>query len=84
MVIALNLVGTVQALDEMLHHALFHYKTGIKWKTKVDEIQLSYRCCGVKDFRDWFRYSWVEKTYVAKGGEMTGYTRNASFTPQPL
>jgi len=66
------MVVTVQALDEMLHRAVFHYKTDIKWKKKVDEMQLSYRCCGVKDYQDWFRYSWVEKSYADKGGEMTG------------
>ena len=63
----------MQALDEMLHRALFHYKTSIKWKTMVDEMQSTYRCCGVNDYKDWFRYSWVDKNYVAKGGDMTGY-----------
>ena len=75
----MNLAGTVQALDEMLNRAMFHYKNDIKWKTKVDEMQLSYRCCGVKSYKDWFRYSWVEKTNVAKEGEMTGYMQHGTL-----
>jgi len=57
----------------MLHRAMFHYKTSVVWKKKVDEIQSSYRCCGVKDYKDWFRVSWIQTTYLPKEGEMTGY-----------
>jgi len=54
---------------------MFHYKDDVGWKKKVDEMQLSYRCCGVKDYKDWFHISWLQTTYVPKGGELTGYIK---------
>jgi len=39
----------------------------------MDEMQLSYRCCGVKDFKDWFRISWLQTKYVPLQGDLTGY-----------
>ena len=71
--------GTVQDLDKMLYRAISHYKDDVGWKKKVDEMQLSYRCCGVKDYKDWFRISWLQIKYVPKGGEMTGYNETELF-----
>jgi len=63
----------------MLHEAMFHYKTDMSWKVKVDQLQLSYRCCGVRDYKDWFLISWLKAIYVPKGGELTGYIRNVTM-----
>lgn len=54
---------------------MWYYKDSVGWKKKMDEMQLSYRCCGVKDYKDWFKTSWIQSDYVPKGGEMTGYVQ---------
>ena len=37
------------------------YSTRINDKRVMDELQLSYQCCGAKGYRDWFHVVWVKE-----------------------
>ena len=40
------------------------YKSEIKAKMEIDTMQIAYKCCGGRDFRDWFQISWIKKSVV--------------------
>lgn|SRR6218665_185491 len=35
------------------------YRTDMKAKSQIDDLQVTYKCCGSEDYTDWFRVPWI-------------------------
>jgi len=33
-------------------------------KELIDQLQITYQCCGASEYQDWFNVSWISTSYV--------------------
>ncbi|XP_071081312.1 photoreceptor outer segment membrane glycoprotein 2-like [Haliotis cracherodii] len=58
-------MGIIQdSLHQGLYTALKMYKSDQGIKEAVDRLQLDFRCCASKTYRDWFHVSWISNKYI--------------------
>lgn len=48
-----NSNGIIESMQE--------YATEVIAKVRIDTIQIKFRCCGSKSFKDWFNVRWMER-----------------------
>ncbi|XP_067133015.1 peripherin-2-like [Centruroides vittatus] len=86
MIVYGHLTKVEEALTRGLSSSLQQYRLRPRVKIVVDNTQIHYSCCGVKDYEDWFRVPWIDKAFVdpkepnvvEKDGQY--YTENVPFS----
>lgn len=57
----------VDHLEEAFHgglnNAMLKYKKHKEVKVDLDFLQIEYKCCGNKNYTDWFRMDWISEEY---------------------
>ncbi|CAH1793003.1 unnamed protein product [Owenia fusiformis] len=56
----------------MLRHSFNHgimkssknYKNSLQVKRTIDTLNLEYKCCGVGNYTDWFKISWINNEFL--------------------
>ncbi|XP_033736300.1 peripherin-2-like [Pecten maximus] len=63
------------SFEKGISTAMRSYKDDRAKKRELDTLQISYRCCGVSSYTDWFHVSWVHEEYIseAKKTLLTSY-----------
>ena len=55
-------------IQRAFHHgflgSMSQYKERSGIKGVIDDMQMTYRCCGSIDFKDWFETSWIQSRFV--------------------
>ncbi|XP_055346669.1 peripherin-2-like [Paramacrobiotus metropolitanus] len=66
-----------------LSFAMKNYKNNTMQKSAMDEVQMRYECCGIRNYRDWFNISWVNQSYVDKN-RISKNMKNGEFKPDDV
>ncbi|XP_013416793.1 photoreceptor outer segment membrane glycoprotein 2-like [Lingula anatina] len=58
----------ISALHKSFHRgillAMFKYRSNPGVKSKVDLLQMEYRCCGNTNYADWFQIPWINENFL--------------------
>lgn len=60
------------ALGEGLLAGMKKYKNDPDVKPEIDDLQMTYECCGSKNYKDWYNVSWVASKYLDTGNGFIG------------
>lgn len=75
MVVNMFIIGTMTSsvsnhITRSMHHSLERgmvlYLQDLSWKKSIDELQYKMECCGVHDYKDWHRISWLSSDMFIK------------------
>ncbi|OWF38628.1 peripherin-2-like [Mizuhopecten yessoensis] len=54
------------SFEKGLSSAMRSYKNDRVKKIELDNLQISYKCCGVRSYTDWFHVSWIHEEYISE------------------
>ncbi|XP_060081665.1 peripherin-2-like [Ylistrum balloti] len=52
------------SFEKGISSAMLDYKNDRMKKRELDTLQISYKCCGVTSYTDWFHVSWIHEEYI--------------------
>ncbi|XP_060571339.1 peripherin-2-like [Ruditapes philippinarum] len=48
-----------------IKRAMSSYKDRVTVKAEVDTMQISFECCGIRSYKDWFYVTWMQPEFVS-------------------
>ena len=53
-----------KAFHRGLTNAMQRYKDNSTYKTKIDNVQIKFECCGNLGYEDWFDVQWINNKFI--------------------
>ncbi|KAF5292009.1 hypothetical protein FQA39_LY14126 [Lamprigera yunnana] len=64
-----------KALTRSLEEGIERYLKDSYWKKTIDHMQVNLECCGVTNFRNWHRVSWLDENQLSMGHRLVKQLR---------